>query len=86
MQNKQNQYLIPIVMACFLAIGLLLGKKLAPTEEVYISNGEVRYQKIQEIIHVLDERYVDSVDGQALFEKTISDMLHELDPHSNYIP
>lgn len=86
MENKQNQYLIPIVMACFLAIGLLLGKKLAPQYEVPSSNGEVRYQKIQEIINVLDERYVESVDGEELFEKTISDMLHKLDPHSNYIP
>lgn len=74
-------------MACFLAIGLLLGKKLAPQQEVYVSgSGEVRYQKIQEIINVLDERYVDSVDREELFEKTISDMLHKLDPHSNYIP
>ena len=74
-------------MACFLAVGLLLGKKLAPQQEVYVSgSGEVRYQKIQEIINVLDERYVDSVDREELFEKTISDMLHKLDPHSNYIP
>ena len=73
-------------MACFLAVGLLIGKKLAPKEEIYIAgSGEVRYQKIQEIIHVLDERYVESVDGEELFEKTISDMLHKLDPHSNYI-
>ena len=73
-------------MACFLAIGLLLGKKLTPQHELVSSGGEVRYQKIQEIIHVLDERYVESVDGEELFEKTISDMLHKLDPHSNYIP
>jgi len=88
MQNKKNQYLIPIVMACFLAVGLLLGKKLAPQQEVYItkSGGQVRYQKIQEIIHLLDDRYVEAVDGEEIFEKTISDMLHKLDPHSNYIP
>jgi len=73
-------------MACFLAIGLLLGKKLTPQQEVATSGGEVRYQKIQEIIHVLNERYVESIDGEELFEKTISDMLHKLDPHSNYIP
>ena len=56
-------------MACFLAVGLLLGKKLTPQQEVATSGGEVRYQKIQEIIHVLDERYVESVDGEELFEK-----------------
>ncbi len=74
-------------MACFLAIGILLGKKLAPTErEIVYTNGEIRYQKIQEIIHVLDEKYVDTINGDRLFEETISDMLHKLDPHSNYIP
>ena len=49
MENEQNQYLIPIVMACFLAIGLLLGKKLTPQQELAAAGGEVRYQKIQEI-------------------------------------
>lgn len=50
-----------------------------------MSGGSAKYQKMQDIIDVLDQRYVDSLNGEALFEQTISDMLHKLDPHSNYI-
>ncbi len=50
------------------------------------STGEQRYQKIQDIIEILDNKYVDTINGNRLFEETIADMLHKLDPHSNYIP
>ena len=69
-----------------MAIGLYTGSALTPQQEVGLSVGEQRYQKIQDIIRILDERYVDTLNGQALFEQTIADMLHRLDPHSNYIP
>ena len=86
MENRKTAYWIPIVMATCMAIGLYLGNSLTPQPDPIMSSGEQRYQKIQDIIHILDQRYVDSLDGQALFEKTIGDMLHSLDPHSNYIP
>ena len=86
MENKKTAYWIPMVMATCMAIGLYLGNSLTPQSDQILSSGEERYQKIQDIIHILDQRYVDSLDGQALFENTIADMLHSLDPHSNYIP
>ena len=52
-------------------------------------NGEQasgNFSKMQDIITILDAEYVDSIQRDALFEETISDMLHKLDPHSNYIP
>ncbi len=73
-------------MAVIAAMGILLGKSLGSGENRFYSKGEANYQKIQDIIHVLDQRYVDSVNAEELFEKTIGDMLHNLDPHSNYIP
>lgn len=82
---KGNAYLIPIAMAAFMAFGLYLGNVLTPQREVVASSGQVPYRKIQDVIDILDHRYVDPVDGEALFEKTIGDMLHSLDPHSNYI-
>ena len=86
MENRRNTYWIPIVMAMSMAVGLYTGNVLTPQSDSIMTSGEERYQKIQDIIHILDQRYVDSLDGQALFEKTIGDMLHSLDPHSNYIP
>ena len=84
MNNKTN-FLIPLLMAIFLALGMLMGKKLAPSETSTGSSGQSKYQKIQDVITILDNRYVDSIDAEALFERSIGDMLHNLDPHSNYI-
>ncbi len=87
MENKRSYtYLLPFVMALFTAGGILLGMSLSSGQNTQYSQGETNYQKIQDVIQVLDRRYVDSVDAEDLFEKTIGEMLHNLDPHSNYIP
>lgn len=69
----------------FLALGVLLGgslnRSLNPTETT-----NDQFSKMNDIIDILDRQYVDTIERDKLFEKTISDMLHELDPHSNYIP
>lgn len=78
--------MIPIVMAICIAMGLFLGTTFAPKESVSASFNGTNTQKLQDIIQVIDHEYVDSVNGDDIFEKAISDMLHELDPHSNYIP
>ncbi len=85
--NPKNYYLIPIGLAVAMAIGLGLGYFLVPhTDGTAAEKKGEKYQKIQDILEVLDKRYVDTVNGERLFESTISDMLHKLDPHSNYIP
>jgi carboxyl-terminal processing protease len=85
MENKKNNmYLIPIVMASCLALGLYLGNVLTPQKSVSLSQDQRNQQKIQDVINVLDKYYVDSVNGEELFNKTLSDMLHNLDPHSGY--
>lgn len=84
--QKSTSYWIPIVMAVCLAMGLFLGNVLAPKAIAGSSSNDAQSQKIQDIIDVLDNSYVDSVNYDELFETTISDMLHKLDPHSNYIP
>ncbi len=84
--HKSTSYWIPIIMAICLAVGLFLGNVLTPktVQAEQTSNGYS--QKIQDVLHVLDNSYVDSVNYEELFESTIGDMLHKLDPHSNYIP
>lgn len=86
MENKRPPYWIPVLMASFLALGMYMGNVLSPQAEGGLTLGESRYQKIQDIIQILDNKYVDSLNGDDLFEKMIADMLHKLDPHSNYIP
>ena len=81
--NRKYAFVYPVLLMIFLVIGLLLGARLnQPVSQQNSGN----YSKMQEIINLLDREYVDSIESKKLFEKTISDMLHELDPHSNYIP
>src|SRR5690606_19535642 len=79
-------YILPFITGVALALGLWIGRGLSPKEAQNESMGQSRYEKIQDIIQILDRRYVDEVDSEDIFEKAISDMLHNLDPHSNYIP
>jgi carboxyl-terminal processing protease len=68
----------------FLAFGVLIGSLLNRGKAAadYQSN----YSKLQDVISIIDQQYVDGVKSDSLFEQTIADMLHKLDPHSNYIP
>lgn len=89
MLNNKNNYLIPLLLAITLATGLLIGNYFSTRMNVVgysSSNGAEKYQKLQDIIEILDNKYVDTVNSEKLFEETIGDMLHKLDPHSNYIP
>jgi carboxyl-terminal processing protease len=83
---SDKKYILPLLLSGFLALGLWIGHVMTPQMSNAIgSQGQEKYQKLQDIIEILDKKYVDTVNGEALFERTISDMLHELDPHSNYI-
>lgn len=86
MENNSKAYLIPLIVSVSLAAGLLIGGRLnpAPSEEQFSYQGS-HTRKLQDIMHLIDKRYVDSVDVENLFEQTVSDMLHRLDPHSRYI-
>ncbi len=86
--NKRSYfYLVPLGFALCLCAGLWFGSITSGKTRFSGETSEgKRYEKIRDIIGILDARYVDSVDGDRLFETAIGDMLHQLDPHSNYIP
>lgn len=84
MENNSKNFMIPLGFAACLAAGLWIGFRLSPGKDE-ISTGRQKYGKIKDIIEILDNKYVDPLDGDKLFEQSISDMLHKLDPHSSYI-
>lgn len=87
MKNKSNVFILPLALMICLASGMWFGHILSPnTKGFEMSRGEEKYSKVKDIIEILNQRYVDSLNGDKLFEEAISDMLHKLDPHSNYIP
>ncbi len=86
MSKKNFSYTLPFIVGIAMATGLWVGNSLHPSGYQQTSMGQSRYEKIQDIIQILDRKYVDTIDSEDLFEKAIGDMLHNLDPHSNYIP
>lgn len=90
MENNSNLRLwTPVLIGAALALGIFFGRQMAMPGTSFMGfskgYGNSNSQKIQDIIDIIDNHYVDSVNREDLLEQTISDMLHKLDPHSNYI-
>jgi len=84
--NSSNKALYPLLGVLLIAVGIFLGIFLSDGKTSSSSSIEGKYeQKLADIIQVLDRDYVDTINKKVLFEKTITDLLHGLDPHSNYI-
>jgi hypothetical protein len=74
-----NKKWLPFVFGTMLATGIVIGIYLAPGGMASSGN-----KKIYELIRLIDQVYVDSVDARKLEEKAIREMLGSLDPHSVY--
>ncbi len=81
---NNSKALLPLLFMLFLAGGILIGGKLNRSSGG--GNQSASSSKIQDIISKIDKEYVDPIQKEKLMEETIDDMLHKLDPHSNYIP
>lgn len=87
MTNKKNAFLLPFLLLLFTAIGILIGRTInTGLGDQQPRGSAANFSTMQDIIDVIDANYVDSIKRDKLFEQTIADMLHKLDPHSNYIP
>ena len=70
-----------------MVIGIVIGNFYA-TQFSVRKNGIINTSsnKINALMRIIDERYVDTVKGNDLVESTMPFILSELDPHSSYIP
>ena len=68
----------PLIYAVLISIGIFIGN---------ISNSEnyVHENKIDNILKIIDNHYVDSINYSDFENNTINTFLNELDPHSSYI-
>lgn len=85
--KKRLSIWLPLLFALVLALGMFLGSKFQ-TVEVGGPNIVLRNSggKIDQILKLVQNRYVDTVDTEDLTDKTISQLLTQLDPYSAYIP
>lgn len=83
-QNKKSSALLPLILALVLIIGILIGIKLNQDERTRLSLA--KGDKLNTVLNLIQEQYVDPVSKDSLTEKAINAILESLDPHSVYIP
>ena len=77
---------MPIIMAVCVVIGILIGTFYAnhfSGNRLNIIN--TSSNKLNNLLHIIDDQYVDTVNVNDLVEKAVPQILAELDPHSVYI-
>lgn len=82
--EKRLNYLLPLLFAVFLAIGMVLGTKFNPKAGGKTSHSSIQ-QKFDQVLGYIEHAYVDTPDQEYLVETAIQNMLEELDPYSSYI-
>ncbi|MDP1728192.1 MAG: S41 family peptidase [Bacteroidota bacterium] len=83
MSNNINKWQ-PLIYALLISLGLLLGIYLKPAN--FVQNFTAGNNKFSELLSIIDQSYVDSINIVDMEEKTINNLLNSLDPHSVYIP
>ena len=89
--NKSNlrALLTPIVLALAIVFGMMLNRFLPDRTQVSASSEmflPVTGSKLDLIISMIQNSYVDTVDTRQIVENTIPVLLKDLDPHTVYIP
>ena len=78
---KRIKYWAPLLCALMFAAGMWLGIFLTTEQKSHPG-----VEKLNEMLSLIQEHYVDEVDIHSLIEQSRPGMLGNLDPHSAYIP
>ncbi|MBR8537454.1 S41 family peptidase [Carboxylicivirga sediminis] len=86
--NTRKQIFMPFLFGLLVALGVFIGRNFfsAPGGK---SNSLMIYpqaNKLDALMNLIEEEYVDTVDRMAIEERIIPEILKDLDPHSVYIP
>lgn len=87
-QHKSLQVWIPLALAVLLVLGMVLGFNLHDTlrGKRDIQTVLDRKDRLEQIIDLIHEKYVDSANSNDLYRDAIDGILTHLDPHTIYIP
>ena len=85
--NSNRTVFLPLIISVSLIAGILIGIYL-PGKHIAPPNSNIRYRndKINSVMRMIEEKYVDSINRNDLEEAAIPAMLKKLDPHSIYLP
>jgi len=87
MSGKNSFRFTPVIIAVSVVAGILIDTFYAKNftgNRLGIINASSN--KLNALLRVVDDQYVDSVNMSDLIEKAMPQILAELDPHSSYIP
>lgn len=84
-ENKKNRFM-PLWLSLCVVLGIMIGvfitNHFSGNRLNIINSGSSR---LSNLLHVIDDQYVDSVNINELVDKALPQILAELDPHSVYI-
>ncbi len=82
--------LIALAYCVTLIGGMYLGYRFLKDQGFQVQK-DIRYanteeEKVDDIIHIIKKKYVDDINADSLKHLPIDSLLHQLDPHSAYLP
>jgi carboxyl-terminal processing protease len=84
MGSKKLQVWLPVLFALVMIVGMMIGFKLREkTSRLFSLKGK---DEIEEVLDLVQTRYVDNVSADSLKNSVIDEILSKLDPHTVYIP
>ncbi|MCX2573345.1 S41 family peptidase [Pedobacter sandarakinus] len=89
-KNTRNNLLIAISYSVILIVGMVLGIKFIKEQGYGVKKSSQlatnSNEKLDEILHIINRNYVDEINTDSLQNLPIDSVLHQLDPHSVYLP
>ena len=87
MSNKNSFRFTPIIIAISVVVGIFIvtfyTKHYSGSRLGIISGSS---NKLNDLLRIVDDQYVDTLNMVELVENAMPQVLAELDPHSTYIP
>lgn len=86
--SSPRKWLNPLIYTCLIIAGVIMGSLLSFKRQniVNIASPHNQGGKIDNVLDFIQENYVDTINRKKLEENTLTAMLKQLDPHSDYIP
>jgi carboxyl-terminal processing protease len=86
MNNDKIKVWLPLFFSFTMVVGMYLGYKMRdamPGKNFFYVE---KRRPVQEILDLIDNKYVDDINMQAITDTAIQAILYKLDPHSVFIP
>jgi carboxyl-terminal processing protease len=86
MENKKLKVWLPLLFSLTMIAGLYMGYKMRdgiPGKSFFYVE---KRRPVQEILDLINTKYVDEVSMNQLADSAIEALLYQLDPHSDFIP